>query len=123
MNGKNTRLTSNILPILLLALLLLISPCKVRKSIQSGLGIPQTEVTNKSQTTLSSTCSDFEVTKTTSVKEKSAGKYLSVIFSGKKWFFHLPYFSKQPALAYSPLSSQAAKIPLYILYQNFKEYL
>lgn len=123
MNGKNTRVTKSIFPILLLALLLLISPCKVRKSIQSGLGIPQTEVTNKSQTTLSSTnCSDFEVTKTTSVTEKSAGKYLSVISSGKEWAFKL-YFSKQPALAYSQSNFSAVKIPFYILYQNFREYL
>jgi hypothetical protein len=123
MNGKNTRVTKSIFPILLLALLLLISPCKIRKSIQSGLGIPQTEVTNKSQTTLSSTCSDFEVTKTTSVKEKSAGKYLSVISSGKEWVFNKLHFSKQPALAYSQSNFSAVKIPFYILYQNFREYL
>lgn len=52
-----------------LILLLLISPCNVRNFIQEELGLPQTEVANKSKTYLSnSNCDSFSKTTFTLVK-------------------------------------------------------
>lgn len=112
------------LPVLGLVLLLLLSPCKVRNFIQAELGIPQTEVANKNQTTFSnSNCNDLEITSTTLVKEKPHYQYLPATIEYVGLAFNVTditnnYFQPQTVRNHS-----ASAIPLYILYQNFKDYL
>src|SRR5690606_6095101 len=52
----------SVLSVMVLALLILLSPCKVRNYIQSELDIAQTQALNKSQSAFSpSTCIGFEI--------------------------------------------------------------
>jgi len=64
--------------ILGLAFLLLFSPCKVRNYVQAELGLPITEVANKSKTTISNAnCNSFENSETaiaSSSKAKASTK-------------------------------------------------
>src|SRR5690606_34914960 len=56
-----------------LALLLLLSPCKVRNFIQSELGVSQTQALNKSQSTISQySCFAFEITESAETVSESS---------------------------------------------------
>ncbi len=121
----NIKKICGLLPFLGLALLLLLSPCKVRNFIQAELGIPLTEVANKSKTTISnSTCSIFEIASSTLSKTKYATQLIPEIegtrFSEELAGFALldgssPYHKKR--------NYAVSHIPFYILYQNRKVYL
>lgn len=113
---------SSVLPVLGLAILLLLSPCKIRNFIQSELGIPQTNVSNKSKSTISkSECltidqSDFVNNLT---KPKTLVKYFIYPNVDEVCFL----FDKEPEAKnpYHPqIWHQIDTVPYYILYQNFK---
>lgn len=116
--------TTALLPILGLVLLILLSPCKVRNFIQFELGVPQTEVSNKSKTTYNnSDCDHFDNTVLTIAKGKSTSQPLphsnfDSIFNLKR----LEFASNYSCLGQKTLESVVG-VPLYILYQNFKDYL
>lgn len=121
--AKSIKPIGALLPIIGLAILLLLSPCKVRNFIQTELGIPQTEVTNKSQTTLkTSTCNDYQIGTLTVVKAKSSTQFLpsfpeaNVEYRSDGVVNKCIHYSKERSLSVSP-------IPFYILYQNLKVYL
>jgi len=106
-----------------LVLLLLLSPCKVRNYIQSELGIPQTKVLNKSQSTISqSNCQTFEVSKTVqTVSEQTfqqSDLFTSEIFRLEDNFESL----YRPCYSCSSRNNSTAVVPLYILFQNLKIY-
>ncbi len=116
---------SSIRPLLLvsgLILLLLLSPCKVRNFIQAELGIPQTEVTNKSQSTLSqASCEIFE----TQTAHQTASESPIQLPDGnaEEWTFQFVGNSKKKEVLPNPISAQRApNIPFYILYQNLLVY-
>jgi len=116
--------TNTILPILGLVLVLLLSPCKVRNFVQEQLGVPQTEVTNKSKSTLNnSDCSDIELVTNNLAKEKSASQHMTVIAVAFDLAFGLSVFSNNNVQAQGERAYSASAIPFYILYQNFKDFL
>lgn len=107
-----------------LALLLLLSPCKVRHFIQAELGVAQTEVSSKSQTSLTTAvCENSKV---------SESAVLSVELDAKELAFPVVYtttdypeieFNQEQTLFNTSRNHRVSTIPLYILYHNFKVYL
>lgn len=114
---------SSMLSILGLVLLILFSPCKVRNYIQAELGIPQTKVTNKSQSTISqSNCQTFEVAATIQKTSKPTLRQSGFLTAET---YRLETTVKSLHQSYSPCSSESnstSVVPLYILYQNLKIY-
>ncbi|HZW62712.1 MAG TPA: hypothetical protein VFF15_03610 [Flavobacteriaceae bacterium] len=105
-----------------LALLLLLSPCKVRNYIQAELGIAQTQVPGKSQTVLSQTsCYTVDVHKAVEQVTKPESQSPQALFS-------VPFSTLTVLASNSCLSlitgenPSGTNIPLYILYQNLKVY-
>jgi hypothetical protein len=120
----NLKTKQNILPFLGLAFLLLISPCKVRNFIQSNLDVPQTEVTNKSKTSLSHTnCSDADNLATSTAGVKKITKQLPAVFNDYSFAIYQTEFSNSYLLPHHARNNFASAIPLYILYQHIKDYL
>lgn len=119
-----TKNTTALLPVLGLVLLILLSPCKVRNFIQFELGVPQTEVSNKSKTTYNnSDCDHFDATVIVLAKEKNTTQPLP--YSNFISTFNLNrsgFASNHLKVGHKAVES-AIQVPLYILYQNFKDYL
>ncbi|MBP1839370.1 hypothetical protein [Formosa algae] len=125
MPNKNTYHNSTLFKIFSLGLLLLLSPCSVRNSLQSVLQLEQTEVSSKSKVAqLNGSCVALEVSKVTvSTSSKSYSKIAQL----------LPLSSKYIGLASvlvsgNPVTLQfenqivtPLKVPLYILYKNKKD--
>jgi hypothetical protein len=122
--GKlNLHTKHTVLPLLGLVLLLLLSPCKVRNFIQFELGLTQTEVSNKSQATVSYLdCNDFEITNTSFQKSTSSVDFTAIIVDVNTAFV-VSDISKSYLQPDQKGNYSVSKIPLYILYQNFKDYL
>lgn len=113
------------LSLLGLIMLLLLSPCKVRNSIEFALGIPQTKVSNRNIATVSNnSCSVYEVRNAkVSVSQPTKPKppLLTVTISsndGKIIGVFNPTFTRNERWEES-----ASPVPYYLLYQNFKVYL
>lgn len=120
-NCKINKMTL-ILSIFGLVLLLFFSPCKVRNFIQAELGVSKTTVSNKSQTTLNNTnCNSYEATIKTFVKKTSHPQQLAVIESNID--FAVSNFNVNFSPSYKVRNYSTTSIPLYILYQQFKDYL
>ena len=122
---QNIKTSRSLFPTIGLAVLLLLSPCKVRNFIQAELGVPQTEVANRSQTTLSSSnCSTSEII-TTALSKTESSTQKAPVFLAKH--FHLDIHriavSKASGHFHKERNRKFSSIPLYILYQNFKAYL
>lgn len=106
-----------------LTLFILVAPCKVRQFIQSELGLPITEVSNKSQTTVNSLkCVSYEVSASIEIGVKPYSVAVPVFFAS------VPSFSAN-SIAREPLRGKESSlnkipslVPLYILYQNLKIY-
>ncbi len=116
----------NILPVFGVVVLLLLSPCKVRNYIQAELDIPLTKVANKSQTTISNVnCIDTDLATNafTLAKEKSLTQKLPVILTDVTLAFTITDFSNNHKPYYNARNQSVSAIPLYILYQHFKDYL
>ena len=109
--------------IALCLVLLLFSPCKLRNFIQDQIGVETTEATNKSKAILSPTsCVAFEEATTTTLKNDSAFQTLAVLPTSVSAVF---YSTEIKTEAGSVLTSQILRnepVPLYILYQNFKDH-
>ncbi|WP_440122141.1 hypothetical protein [Tenacibaculum sp. Ill] len=109
-----------------LVILLLFSPCKVRNFIQAELNIPQTEVSNKSQTTHSQiNCYDSEITDASLVQIVSYSK-TSPAFLNKAFNFSPRLIESLPRKTISNYQKKrhvTSLIPLYILFKNFKAHL
>lgn len=106
-----------------LVLLLLLSPCKVRNFVQAELGVPQTQVLNKSQTTISTTnCVAFDVAEINHSSSTSVTKVLDIFFNEKLFAFHSLIQPKATNALRISKSKLIPSIPLYILYQNIQVY-
>lgn len=114
---------SSSLSIFGLIVLLLLSPCKVRNSIQAELGVPQTKTLNKSQATISySSCHTFEVSETILSTSKTSSLQAHFLISGA-YHFDFAYNSIRHFYNHNASRDQlVSEVPLYILYQNLKVY-
>lgn len=120
----NKKSIQTILPILALAVLLLFSPCKVRNFIQAKLSIPLTEVTNKSKSNLvDSNCSDLEFADGILTKETTSFQHDLIISTPVDFSFNSAHYFKKPLQLTRSLDHYASAVPLYILYQNFQDYI
>ena len=119
----NINKVNTILSIFGLVLLLLLSPCKVRNFIQAELGVPQTKVSTKSQSTISqSNCKTFERSETIKTNSKiSVQQALFLDFEAYRFDF-ITYLVKPSFNLNTSQSQQATDVPFYILYQNLKIY-
>ena len=106
-----------------MVLLLLLSPCKVRNFIQVEIGLPQTEVLNKSQSIDSqSSCQTIEVTKAVHSHSKSTHQQPDfLITETSNVEFRTNLFS-QLFTNFTSENQLVPDIPLYILYQNLQIY-
>lgn len=106
-----------------LAFLLLLAPCKVRNFIQAELGVPQTEVSNKSKTSFAnSTCKSVSISEAFQVSTKPLIPQQQFFISTScalNFSMDLASRSNYPAVI-KRLSSFS--IPLYIFYQRLKVY-
>ncbi|WP_040278886.1 hypothetical protein [Psychroserpens damuponensis] len=113
----------SILTVFGLVLLLLLSPCKVRNFIKAELEIPQTNVLNKNQTTISTTsCVAFDATQINHSSATSSTKALVTFANDELFTFHVPFQLKNKNTFRSSTSKLVLSIPLYILYQNIQVY-
>jgi hypothetical protein len=120
----NIKALNTLFPVLGLALLLLLSPCKVRNFIQTKLGAPKTEISNKIKTTISSSsCNTAEISNQISVEKRSISHKIPAILINFAVAFSLTDITKNYTTNHQTRSYSASSIPLYILYQNFKDYL
>lgn len=114
---------NSVLSLFGLVLLLLLSPCKVRNFIQAELGVPQTKVLNKSQTTISTTsCVTFDVAEINHSSTTSVKKVLDFFVNEKLSTFHFPIQPKVDNTLRISKTELIPSIPLYILYQNIQVY-
>lgn len=121
----NIQSIKKLLPVIGFALLLLISPCTIRNFVQAELGIPQTEVTNKSKATATSTtCSAVEKPDINSAHVNSFESISFVLFKNT-FFYTLSVIdaSNQLSHGYIEEKQSLSLVPLYILHKNFKAYL
>ncbi|OYX28201.1 MAG: hypothetical protein B7Z06_02250 [Flavobacteriales bacterium 32-35-8] len=117
------RKISSFLPILGLAVLLLLSPCKVRNYIQAELGLPQTQVSNKSQSIISqSNCQTFEVSDAVQTIAKPTLQQSYFLISDTYRLVFTPDLFKQSIHPITSRNHKVSLVPLYILYQNLKVY-
>ena len=117
---------STLFPIIGLIFLLLFSPCKVRNFVQAELNVPQTEVSNKSQTTHNQlSCYDSEITDASLIQVAASTK-ISPFFPTRAFNFSLYFIESFPnkiTTNYQKKGFITSSIPLYILFKNFKVYL
>jgi len=114
----------SVLPLLGLAFLLLLSPCKVKNTIQTQFGIAHTSVINKSQSTVSPTnCQILETPKVANGSEKPTFYPKSFLTSGA-FKFPFPLGSSCTSALYKPTNHLLfSRPPFYILFQRLKVYL
>ncbi|CDF79300.1 conserved hypothetical protein [Formosa agariphila KMM 3901] len=106
-----------------LVLLLLLLPCKVRNFVQAELGVPQTKVLNKSQSTISqSNCQTFEFSETIQSTTKPSVQQPDVLISEAFHFDLTSYLFKHAFKLQTSRNQEVSDVPLYILYQNLKVY-
>ncbi|MFB9055018.1 hypothetical protein ACFFVB_18200 [Formosa undariae] len=106
-------------------MLLLLSPCSVRTSLQSALQLDKTEVTSKSKIAqLNRSCDTFEVSEFSTSDNSSKHIKIAGILP-----LHSKYIGLETVLVLEkpiPFLAQSKrvhplKIPLYILYKNKKD--
>lgn len=121
--GVNSNIikTNSLLSIFGIVLLLLISPCKVRNFVQAEIDVPQTEVSNKSKSSVSkSKCQSLVISKKTQTISKPSFEQPEHFLSA---FIDLELAIDSLNDSFKLYTSQNqlnAEIPLYILYQNLK---
>ena len=106
-----------------LAVLLLLSPCKVRNFIQAGLDLPQTEVSNKSQSTVSQAfCKILVVSDAVEATSKPIDQLFNDPHSQAEQST-LEVTSHKPCFSfYTSRNLSVSEVSLYILYQNLQIY-
>jgi hypothetical protein len=112
-----------ILSVLALALLLLLSPCKVRNFIQVEVGIPQTKVSNKSQTTITqSNCETFIVFSSNQTNTKPAYKQPLFLISDDYFSGFNSVLTQYLHTSNPSRNLPVSDVPLYLLFQNLMVY-
>lgn len=122
---KNIKSIKTLAYLIGLVFLLLLAPCKVRNYIQVELGLPTTEVSNKSVSNFSdSNCKTFEIACKNLSLSKSFSQLISSLVENTKVFtFQTTDFTKKSILTYAKETKTISFVPLYILFKNFKAYL
>ena len=119
--GLEIKNVSLMLSILGMALLLMFSPCKVRNFIEVELGLPQTEVLNKSQSIVSqSDCQSFEASEIVQYNSKPTLHQHDLLFTDASNIEISTNLPNHLFTSHTSVFQQVADIPLYILYQNLK---
>ena len=108
-----------------LALLLLFSPCKIRNYVEAELNLPQTEVANKSKTTISNAnCNTSELSERTQVANHQLQQSSAVLVAKSVLSVAIDNRAEEKqTTTYLKGSTSFLIVPLYILYRNFKVYL
>jgi hypothetical protein len=115
---------SSVLPIIGLALLMLLSPCKVKNYFQANFGVAQTTVINKSQTALSQIdCRSTEVSELIEVTTKREIKHPHFFIPETTQITFPVDLSSATSGYLTPRKYPVFFVPLYILYQKLKVYL
>ncbi|MGJ8661339.1 MAG: hypothetical protein ACSHXL_04830 [Bacteroidota bacterium] len=114
--------SGSLLSLLGFVILLLISPCAVRNYIQSEIGIPQTEVSNKSKATIhTSQCSIQEITDIAQTTyEESTFSFTALAATKSSFTIRWIVNNEKSIDHYFERNHFISFLPLYILYQNFK---
>lgn len=121
---KHIKSIYTLLSVIGLVVLLFVSPCKVRNFIQAKLDISQTEVNNKSKTSFSnSNCYELNDVINTTVKEQKTPQYSPAIIAENNLFRKKVASDSSSQQKQRTSNHSTSTIPLYILYQNFKDYL
>ncbi|MEO5788100.1 hypothetical protein [Gelidibacter sp.] len=99
--------------------LLLLSPCKVRNSIQTALELPQTEVSSKS------VCQVYEENETlvSATTTNQQQQFPAIPYKQPHFALVTVDLAKQTVTQIEDKSESVALIPYYILYQNLKVHL
>ncbi|MHA7941843.1 hypothetical protein ACJOV8_002030 [Formosa sp. 3Alg 14/1] len=122
---KSQHLFIQFFKIFSLGILLLLSPCSVRTSLQSILQLEQTEVTSKSKIAqLNRSCETPETSQlNTSDYNNAQGKIAGLLPLKSKYAVAESIADlKQPILFWAQSKQvRPLKIPLYILYKNKKD--
>ena len=107
-----------------LALLLLLSPCKVKNFIHAELGIPKTEISKTGKNQLnSSSCTTAELTESALTFSKQISQHASGIKASNSIFgFKTIEVSAPLFIPFQKRNILVSLTPYYILYQNFKVY-
>lgn len=113
---------TSILSIFGLILLFLLSPCKVRNFVQTELGAPQTNVLNKSKTTITTSCVAFNTTEINHSSLASVTKAPIIFFNKKLFAFPKKIQSKVKKAIRISVSKRISSTPLYILHQSIQVY-
>lgn len=124
-NNLHIKQPSSFLFIIGMIVLLLVSPCKVRNSIQTSLGIPLTNVLNKSISVVNENDCSVHVSNNLKISSYQIKFQRSLPTLVKTTFKSLNF--TQTGLIISPSSSVfqelIVEIPFYILFKNFKFHL
>ena len=123
---KTIKTKSNLISMMGLALLLLLAPCSVRNYIQAELGIPLTEVTSKSKTTIhQANCNTIETSEViaTNTKNTTQVKHQAILSSAPE--FSPIAIAPSASIISNYMNGTHSKVvvPLYILYQKSQTYL
>ena len=106
---------------LLLTALLLLSPCKVRHSVQTLLDVPLTEVSSKSQSHFQTTIctpSLVETQRTFTLQSSQFNGHQALL---PQQLLHVVIASENaPSLSDTPPAYRSVTVPYYILFKNFK---
>lgn len=114
----------SVLSIIGLTILLLVSPCKVRNYIEAELDVPQTEVYNKSKSTLNnSNCSTSELSQINQTISQPQSQQTFFLSPASSHFVFEITDVDAPAFPISRKDFSNATVPLYILYRNIKAFL
>ncbi len=97
--------------------LLLLAPCKVRKSVQTALEMPPTEVSNKS------VCQAYQDVESAVSATKTVQQTAPAILGTNPQLLIVADLSQHPVTQFTDKSESVARIPYYILYQNLKVHL
>ncbi len=104
-----------------LALLLVLSPCKLRHFIQGEIGLPQTEVSNKNKAVL--TDADCEVTDAAVYANGPSDKTPPETLPAENLTPQpFPSEGERKSLPTVTRGESAAGVPYYILYRRFQVY-
>ena len=108
-----------------LVLLLLFSPCNVRKHLQTSFGMPQTEVSNKNKAVVSnSNCSSQELTDAEHIILESTDYSITGVAVAIDYeTINSQLIAHTANTPYSSRERDLSIVPYYILYQNFQGYL
>lgn len=113
----------SILGLLGLAVLLIVSPCKVRNAIQAELGIPTTSVSNKSLSAQGNSCLNMDVASSATKITKSIVKQAPTLLGGSLPIANILNFSKLKSYTSDNKDAYTSSVPRYILYRNLKLHL